>query len=298
MTEFAHNTVVEKLRDAIGAYCKSTKLRWTGDDEAPAVPDRERDAETARFLAALTIDHERIHRDHVEYAAPTMFVQPVLDKMGVSAPAAAVWKAVLDVFRSRMRGRGPVSAGELPTILQRGYTFQGFPSDLARMLSRRSITMLDIQQAIEVAVNRPIGYQQLPVLRPSSRLEVKLEAGGCSVNTLERAMSLRSDYRDYWSGRESGDPMARMERRRLERLLQRICDQTTDGPNLLGTLLWRRLEEAINSLDPSVLPAGMDPELAMGGICDLTDRCKVWFSHRFDVDAVLAADSVGEGTRS
>jgi hypothetical protein len=298
MAEFEHRGVVGKLRSAITTYCDVTRQRWSGGNGSAALPADDRDSEVARFLATLTISENQVQRDYVGYAAPGMFVQPVLEKMKVNAPAAAVWEAVLTVFRSRMRARGPLPAGELPTVLQRGYAFNGFPADLARTLQSRTVTMRDIEQAIHVAVAMPGGYAQLPALPPTSRLEVKLDVTGCSANTVERAMSLRTAYRDYWSDRESGEPTARAERLRLERQLQRMSDEATDALQPQGASLWRRLQEGIDALDPALLPPGMDADLAMGGICDLADQCKVWFGPRFDVDAVLVRVKTERGTPS
>ncbi|GAA4181172.1 hypothetical protein GCM10022252_05110 [Streptosporangium oxazolinicum] len=287
MSDFEHRIVVGKLRTAINTHCEVTKERWSGSGVSVVVPDDERDIEVARFLAALSIHENQIQRDHIAYAAPGMFVQPVLDKMQVSAPADAVWSAVLAVFQSRMRGRGRLPIGELPSVLQRGNTYKGFPSDLARKLQMRTVTMSDIEQAIHVAAALPGGYAQLPPLPPTSRLEVKLDVSGCSANTIERARSLRMAYRDYWSDRESGDPTARVERLRLERRLQRLSDEATDTLQPQGASLWRRLQELVDALDPMLLPPGMDADLVMGGICDLTDQCMIWFGPRFDVDVVL-----------
>jgi len=42
----------------------------------------------------------------------------------------------------------------------------------------------------------------------------------------------------------------------------------------------------------------MDPELLLGGICDLTSQCKVWFSDSFDVNQAIAAIQRGQGQTS
>lgn len=112
--------------------------------------------------------------------------------------------------------------------------------------------------------------------------------GGCSDNAIERALSLRIDYPDYWRDRESTALTARVERKRLERLLHRVSDQSTDSAQPQGAVLWRRLQTAVDTLEHEQLPAGMDADLALGGVCDLAGRCKVWFGLRFDVEAVIA----------
>jgi hypothetical protein len=32
----------------------------------------------------------------------------------------------------------------------------------------------------------------------------------------------------------------------------------------------------------------MDPGLLLGGICELANLCKIWFTERFDIDAEIA----------
>jgi hypothetical protein len=90
MEEFEHRSVIGKLRTAIATYCDVTHKRWSGNDSSPGLPDADRDGEVARFLAALTISENHVPRDYVSYAAPDMYVQPVLEKMRVTASAAAV----------------------------------------------------------------------------------------------------------------------------------------------------------------------------------------------------------------
>jgi hypothetical protein len=128
----------------------------------------------------------------------------------------------------------------------------------------------------------------------SSRLEVKMDIGGCSGNAIERALSLRSDYQDYWRDRESTDPRARVERRHLERRLHRISDEATGTVPAGGAVFWGRLQSAVDELSLATLPAGIDADLALGGICELAGRCKVWFGQQFDVKAVIARIRAGQ----
>ena len=45
-------------------------------------------------------------------------------------------------------------------------------------------------------------------------------------------------------------------------------------------------------------PEDLDADLRLGGICDLTAQCMVWFSERFDVTARLAAARAWQGDTS
>jgi hypothetical protein len=55
----------------------------------------------------------------------------------------------------------------------------------------------------------------------------------------------------------------------------------------VGGDLWRELQACVEAM-PAGWPEDLDPGLRLGGICDLGNRCQVWFSDRFDVDAAIA----------
>ncbi|WP_146174084.1 hypothetical protein [Saccharothrix carnea] len=283
-----HADIVTDLRNAIAGYSDDTRTRWEGTDSVPALAERDRDAEVARFLAALTITDKQVQRDHVGFAAPSMYIDPVLERMGVAnGPAAAVWEAVLTVFRVRMKARGRLPYGGLPLVLRRGSDTSAIPPETRRTLAARTVTMGDIGTAIATALAVPGGFKPVPRMPLTSRLAVKMNVGGCSDNAVERALSLRLDYQDYWSERESGEATARVERKRFERLLQRISDHATESVQPDGALLWRRLQTEVDAVEQDSMPAGMEADVALGGVCDLAGQCKVWFGPRFDVDAVI-----------
>ena len=103
--------IVGKLRTAIGEHCGVTKVRSSGENGGPMVPEAARDNEVGRFLAALTIHDGVIGRDFVSVAAPGLYARPVLEKMRINGPEIAVWEAVLSLFRERMRARRRCRAG-------------------------------------------------------------------------------------------------------------------------------------------------------------------------------------------
>ncbi|PPJ20731.1 hypothetical protein C5E44_03535 [Nocardia nova] len=280
-----HADIVEKVVNKLPEYCDHTKTRWDGTQTRPAVTVPDRQLEVARFLAALSVDENRPQRAHIRAAAPTLYAKPVLDRMGLpESLAAPVWEAVLNLFRARMRARGPIPEGGLPIVAAR-QSSPAIPEDVRRTLEERTVTVADIGIAIEQAKARPAGYEPLRPLPPLSRLELKMSAAGCSSNAIERATTLRADYQEYWFDRESGDPAARVERKRLERALHGAADRATDSESLPGQLLWRRFETEVSGLSAGTLSAGMDQDVALGGICDLADRCSVWFGPRFDIKA-------------
>lgn len=285
-----HDKAVKALRKAIAKHDIDTRQRWDGDESTPSVPEPDRDAEVTRFLASLTIDCSQVQRDHVHHAAPSMFVQPVLDRIGTTTSPEPVWKAVLSLFQVRMKARGPIPTGELPAVLRHRSTPSDTPIELQRTLLKRTVTLTDIDTAIRAALAFPGAYRPTPRLPWTSRLEAKMGIEGCSENAIERAVQLRSEYREYWHERESGEATARVERKRLERLLHRVSDNATEPLRTQGQVLWRRLQGEVDNLGVDSLPDGMDPELALGGVCDLAQRCMIWFGPRFDVDQVLARE--------
>ncbi|WP_319054233.1 hypothetical protein [Streptomyces europaeiscabiei] len=285
-----HLHSVSKLHQAIRKYgSKYLPKTWAaqGGQEA-ALCEEEQRSETANFLSMLTIQVEGIGRRHVSFAAPSMYVKPVLEHLGFDVSPESVWNAVLGVFRTRMRAAGPKPDGALPPVLA-FVDGSGPPGALEkeRSLAPRLVTMQDIDLTIITAVANPSAYESLTSPIRLSRAAIKMQKGGCSDNSIERGEQLRQDFRKYWSARMSGDPTALADRERLRRLLLRISDQA-DTPAVRATdnwgpAFWERIQSIIEDLDSGKLPIGMDSDLLLGGISELANACQVWFSDRFDV---------------
>lgn len=246
------------------------------------------------LLTKLVIDEGRPHRNVIGHAAPTMFARPALERMGQSeAFATAAWEAVLQLFRARMRARGPKPHGDLPVVLATSSRSGGATTDFVTRatLEGRTIDLQDIELAIRVALRNPQGYMPLAIPAQLTRLGVKMARGGCSDTSIARAERLRSDFKRYRRERGSGTPGAIAEWRSLERHLMRIADIATQSARAphgtWGSPLWSDLAQRLgNDSAPDWLD-GLDTELALGAICDLTDRCEVWFSPHFDVRSEL-----------
>ncbi len=253
------------------------------------MPNDKQRAEVARFMSMLRLDHGKPHRAYIEHAAPSMFAQPVLDRLDIAGVAEVVWEAVIRLFRARMRAKGPVPSAALPAVMafRLGATTPTY-TDVERGLLARIVTMTDIDIAIRTALAMPAGYEPVQRVPLTTRLAVKMNTGGCSDNAVERAEHLRMEYQDYWRERISGDASARVEQKGFERRLLRINDEVNDSVSVAGGVLWRRLQQQMDELPSDSLPAGMDADLALGGLCEWANRCKVWFGQRFDVDAVIA----------
>jgi hypothetical protein len=278
---------------ALLRHCDGLSSRWKPNPGEPpdAVPNAGHRSQIARFLSILQFQPS-IPKDYVEFAAPGMHARPVLDRLGSSASADAIWEAVVSLFRARMRAAGPTATGGLPSILAYPLGAETpTPVELEGELSNRIVTLADIDLAVQTAIAFPKGFARLPRMVRTSRLAVKMEVGGCSDNAVERAEQLRIDYQDLWRDRLAVDPLARAEQARLRRTLLRISDTATSAVKTpstsWGAALWRELETQLEQQSGS-LPDDLDVDLALGGICELSSRCQVWFSDGFDVDAELA----------
>jgi hypothetical protein len=133
-------------------------------------------------------------------------------------------------------------------------------------------------------------------------MAIKMATGQCADNSIERAEHLRLDYRRYWRTRGNGDPTAAAEQERLLRVLLRISDQATTATAsrsiAWGPQLWDEIQTRIDAMPTAQWPDGMDTELLLGGICELANRCQVWFSDRFDIEAEIARIRAWRGKTS
>ncbi|WP_225828238.1 DUF4297 domain-containing protein [Streptomyces naphthomycinicus] len=285
---------VTKVHSAIRTYGGDHLPENWSPDNTESLSEEEQRLQVARFLSVLNIQHGLIMRTYVSHAAPSMYAKPVVDHLGLDVTPDALWNAVLGLFRTRMRAAGPKPDGTLPPVLALANGgMPRSPGESERDLLARVVTMYDIDVAVITAVANPSAYESLSPPTRMSRAAVKMKKGKCSDNSIERAEQLRRDYQKYWRARMSGDPTALAERDALRRLLLRVSDQA-DTQSLRangewGAALWLAIQVALDDVPMEKLPAGMDPDLLLGGISDLANACQIWFSGRFDVIAEIAA---------
>ncbi|MFF0229754.1 hypothetical protein [Micromonospora sp. NPDC005254] len=278
---------------ALLKHCDGLTDRWEADASGlgETVPTAEHRQQMARFLSMFRYQASPT-KEVVTFAAPNMYAQPVLNRLGSTVAAESVWQAVVSLFRARMRAGGPTEAGGLPAVLV-APVGAAAPSVVEREkeLTSRIVTLGDIDMAIRTAIAHPAGFARLPRMVRTSRLAIKMQVGGCSDNAVERAEQLRLDYQDLWRDRTASDPQARVDQMRLRRALLRISDVATSkvkAPTTSwGAELWRELEAQLEQ-QAATLPHEVDVDLALGGLCDLSNECKVWFSESFDIDAEVA----------
>ncbi|MEV0269571.1 hypothetical protein AB0H43_12380 [Hamadaea sp. NPDC050747] len=272
-------------------------VAWTGTADNPVTAATQAHTDQAmRFLAILDIDCTPPLRKEIGHAAPTMFVAPVLSLMGIDVGRAAdVWASVLAVFRERMKDAGPRPDGALPDLMQWRPTNDAGGGE--RELVSRIVAITDIAIVIQVVTTAVTPAYEPPPALPLTRLGIKMAKGGCADTSIERAEQLRQDYSEFWRAKIDVDHSARFEQDANRRKLHRLSDEATHAvrqqDQLWGTPLWIELQIRLAAMPTAGLPVQMDEELALGGVCDLTSRCQVWFSERFDVDAALAEAQQG-----
>lgn len=253
------------------------RLTATNDSQGKDVPTKV----LRLFLAATRIDAELPRRDQVPDLAGERYGRPVAGHLGHPESGNAVWHSVLALVRPRMRAAGPARGGSLPAVL-------GIPHD--EELSSRELTLADVDTAVRFAIANTAGYAPLPRLIKANRMAVKMAEGGCSDNSIERADELRRQYGQLWRARQ-GTPSLSDERRVLNNLLSREIDHATDRVHVdggkWGAALWRELDARFTALEGSAVAQSLNAGLLLGGASDLSNRCRAWYSDRFDVDALL-----------
>jgi len=176
------------------------------------------------FFASLRVQHGEARRDHLPDMAPTRYAKPIAERLGRPEASDAIWGAALGLVRARMRSAGPVPGGGLPTVLAVPLNQDPYAA--------RSLTLVDVDVAVRVALTNVTGYRRLPRLVRINRLAVKLSEGGCSDNTIERMDSLRLQSRAYWRT-AAGTPAIRDRRRRVNNVLLKVVAEVTDQVLLL-----------------------------------------------------------------
>jgi hypothetical protein len=271
----ADEGVLEVIAAMKGAM---TLLMSRGGDE----PASETDDVVRAFLASLRVDHSQPRRDHVGDLAGERYGRPVAERLGRPDAGAAMWMAVLALVRPRMRAAGPSVGGALPTV-------NGVEHD--DPLASRTLTLADVDTAIRVALANASDYVPLPRIILANRMSVKMTEGGCSDNAVERADRLRLQYRQYWRVRRSS-PSTTDQRRQLNNTLLRIVDEATDGTRVVGTQwgaqLWRDLDDRLKHIEGMPEAQGLSADLMLGGVSELANSCRAWFTDRFDARARLA----------
>lgn len=263
--------VVESLKSTIVSI-----LSTSGVTVSPEPDDVIR-----AFLASLRFQCAEPRRDQVPDMAAERYGKPVAERLAHPDGGLAVWHAVLALVRPRMRDAGPSIGGALPVVL-------GVEHDDA--LASRTLTLDDVDTAIRFALNNIAGYVPLPRVIKANRMAMKMAQGGCSDNAVERADELRLQYRQYWRARRSS-PNTSDQRRQVDNTLQRIVDEATDVVRTdtasWGAQLWRELCQRFQALEGQPEAIGLNADLLLGGVSELSNNCRAWYTDRFDAQEML-----------
>jgi hypothetical protein len=233
------------------------------------------------FLAGLRFRDAQPRRDQVPDLAGERFGKPVAERLGHPDGGAAAWHAVLALVRPRMRDAGPSIGGALPIVV-------GLEHDHA--LASRTLTLDDVNTAVRFALNNIAGYAPLPRIVKANPMALKMTQGGCSDNAVERADALRLQYRQYWRARRS-NPSTTDQRRTLNNALLRMVDETTDSVREdgagWGARLWRELGQQFQAMEGQAEAQGLSADLLLGGVSELANNCRAWYTDRFDAQEML-----------
>jgi hypothetical protein len=151
------------------------------------------------------------------------------------------------------------------------------------------LTVADAHVAIIAALTTPGGFAPLPKLVITNKMAVKMDEGRCAATSINRAEALRRRFALHRRTRRS-NPGAREDELELELFLHRIADRatgairTSDGTPW-GAELWKEIEDRLDAEAGRGPAVGFDTDLLLGGVADLANQCKVWFSEWFDAQA-------------
>ena len=244
-------------------------------------PSPESDEVLRAFLAALRLTTAQPRRDQVPDLAGERYGRPVAERLGRPDGGMAVWQAALAIVRPRMRAAGASIGGRLPTVL-------GLDHDDS--LASRTLTLEDVHTAARFAIQNVSGYAPLPRIIKANRMALKMTQGGCSDNAVERADELRLQYRRYRRARRS-TPGTSDQQRRLDNTVSRVVDEATDhvrsDGGTWGAQLWRELGDRFQALEGKADAQGLSADLLLGGVSELANSCRVWYTDRFDAQAML-----------
>lgn len=231
----------------------------------------------AAFLRVLCIDHGRPFRDDLEYSASSRYAIPVAVALGRPDAADAIWSALLDMVRQRMRAAGPNARASLPVLL-------GAADETG--FEKRMLTLADVETIVEVALANTSGYRPLPKKVWATRVAVKMDVGGCSDTAIGRAERLRLQYRTHWRAETSGPSKIAAERKVLN-MLHRVAEEEVElvshPTEPWGKKLWTSVQARVDTLEGTRKANGLDADMLLGGIAELSNNCVVWFSPKFDV---------------
>lgn len=249
-------------------------------------------AKVSPFLRKLRLDTDLPGRHFIDDSAPTSYVQPVLKALGHPPENAEwVWKALTDQVEQSMRARLPLEWGALSMLVQNSDNpekRQGLPHDLLR----RRITTDQARSVITDVVRRP-RYFLAPDIPLRHKVSVKMHAGQCGANAIQRAEDSLKSWSNATSGLDDSPGNHAQVEAFTKDLVQRVDDVEYDLKNQgvaqeeMGARLWGNSIRLPPGEFPE-LPFPINRELITGAVAHAANECMIWFTEeRFDADAEL-----------
>ena len=274
-----HEELLRRLAKEISRR-RVAKLSANGTSTSmPSVADESPETLVA-FLRMLHLDHGRPFRDDLRYSASGRYAMPVAKALGRPDAAEAIWESLMGIVGERMRAAGPIPRASLPLVF-------GAKDDTG--FEARMLTLSELDTIVSVALSNPFGYRPLPRQIRTTKVAVKMSVGGCSDNAIARAESLRLQFRRHWRISTSG-PSDITSRQRVENALRRVVDEETaivsGGIGSWGHALWSAVQDRLDGLENTPKAHGLDADLLLGGVAELSNNCHVWFSDGFNAAEV------------
>jgi hypothetical protein len=238
------------------------------------------------FLACLRINNESAPWVYQRIVNVEQHARPALDALGLSSLAAqTVYDEVLSMVRTASQGLPAAAPGTWtvgsPGALDEAVLLAATAS--RRLLTRRSV-LARVKRIASPAAAEP------PTMTPATTTLIKKLRRGRVVPTVEAA-ARRS--RVQWTAYESSftEPIPSDDQPSdFEALRAQVVGVAADAQLLAAEsgepygdrmlLEVRRRMREVACAQP--IPRGLSADLLMGLVYDLTARCEVWWSGRFD----------------
>ncbi len=240
------------------------------------------------FLKVLRIEDELPTRRYIGTVNVASMMAPALKKLGLTAVAPeSAYEAIVRAVELASRDR-PETADSLDVVLDPAHL-----DELTR--TRRRLADRTLGPArLRLAVSEVRGSERVRLIigagtNPTA-LEQKLHAGGFGPTAIQSAKALRASWSLF--EKETLDPLG--EFGELDGLAVRLIDAAAEAeiaamasPDLDGS--WgRRMHQILRERltnDPVPAPPFVPKqrELLEGFVYELTDKCHIWWSDRFDL---------------
>lgn len=274
---------------ALASWCDKHRFRF----------DSATRADVIAFLTALRIDNDSSRTKDQRIVHIDTVSRPALRGLGLSGvSAAAVYDAVVDIARTASQGFG----GTEPTTWSSSSATAFDAGVLAAADSAKRVIRPEFIAALARKLAMPAAAEPPPTSAEQTTLLKKLQRGKVVPTAEMAARRARMGWTAYEATYAEPLPVAGQPSV-FETLRSRVVLEATDaqinaaklGPPY-GDRMYEDLRARMRALSAERLSlSGVTPDLLMGLAYDLTARCEIWWSERFDLDAPEPATVEGDG---